>query len=1181
MENGKPNDHEENGSGTDASGRPNRTATSSTCQNYPTSYGKDPGLQLAPGDDGGDTDDDEREKEDAEVGIMPTLKKCKNPDNAVEDEETSIGNDGDDAEKSAATPNFLNEPARSDAKIDAAAISAAAVAGNGRALEEVKAVKLTTLPLLYPDRAASAQSEKSTYDEMTTKVDQKLRFLHPNREAPPMQRKCTAEGERTRKSSNAASSKALHFLNPCREASRATPPENNWTTSHPGAELNRSIGQQQNNSLQVDNSSRNSHSIAGGADDAQPGAFAATPGGFFSRNARFVSSLLASGNDVANGTGAKVPMTSTATAVPTRVLDEVVTNPPDLAVARAVDEEQDDLPRAAMHNPDSKEQQTRRMMQFKCKAIAVAFFCIIAILVVLAVVLTRNGDTDSSAILDLDTVQTEVPTPSPTLSPEAYIKSILPKYTVELIENDGTSPQYNAFRFMLEDSQLSDYTVTKLRQRFALATFYHATNGFEWKNNKRWLKQDIDECEWYSPKPKLDIIDRDFGSLITRIYISDSPCKDGVYQHLTQYGNDVNGTLPPEVFELLPSLVSVNLDPQGADWLCNEGHNECGYLSEYRITGSIPSEIGLCSQLEYLSLDYQRTSGPLPANLGSLSLLKYLRLYGNSRSGKIPTTVGHMKSLILLEVAGNLLNGTIPSEIGLMSNLTSLDLSNTGLTGTMPSEIWLVSTLTSIDLSNTGLTGTIPSEIGLMSSLTSLGLSHNETIPSEIGLLSSLTSLTLTTPTSTDFSGIMPTDLTGSIPSEIGLLSSLTEFYLSYTGSIPSEIGLISSLTSIGLYFTGTIPSEIGLLSSLTSLTLATPTSTDVTGTMPTDLTGSIPSEIGLLSSLTSLYLSYTGSIPSEFGLLSSLTSIVLYFTGTIPSKIGLLSSLTSINSADFTGTIPSSIPSEIGLMSSLTSLDLSHTDFTGTIPSEIGLLASLFALDLSYTNFTGTIPSEIGLMSSLTHLDLSNATLTGTIPSEIGLLSSLTEFHLVGTTLTDTIPREVFELCNLTGTKFKIDFCSSWPGQFPPPNSTHELIINVQHDDYPEETMWLFQVYSSGGCLSTSNVTGDGQWTTIAGKKFSSSEQAGDQASISQPVISKTFYRFVLSDSYEDGLESGAWVTITTGAESNAMLSDGYAGTVLWSVDSENPFTNETAVYLWVDAHGQIEVVEDGASRC
>ena len=565
----------------------------------------------------------------------------------------------------------------------------------------------------------------------------------------------------------------------------------------------------------------------------------------------------------------------------------------DLAVARPLPvEEQEDLPQAEEVDPIVTEQKVRQMWQFKAKVIAVGLLCVVAI--VLAVVLTKNGDETTSPMMGLDPVGTEVPTSAPALAPESYVKSLLPYYTVKSIEQDGMSPQCDAFQFILQDlAQRSDYPDWKILQRFALATFCYATGGKNWKHKTNWLTRSVDECDWCSPLPQLQMqmLDGRTGKPIRTLPISEteSPCnKDGAHQHLTQCGNEANGTLPPEIFELLPALVSVNLDPQGAEWACSASDIQCGYISKDVITGSIPSQIGLCSQLQHLSLDYQRLTGSLPSNLWELSLLEHLRLADNAATGTIPTEIGRMSSLTCLGLSGAALTGTIPTEIGRMSSLTHLGLSGAALTGTIPTEIGRMSSLTNLGLSGDALTGTIPTEIGRMSSLTDLGLYGDAltgTIPTEIGRMSSLTWL-----------GLCGDALTGTIPTEIGRMSSLTGLGLegdALTGTIPTEIGWMSSLTGLGLEggaLTGTIPTEIGRMSSLTLL-----------GLDGDALTCTIPTEIGRMSSLTSLGLcgdALTGTIPTEIGRMSSLTSLYLCgaaLTGTIPTEIGRMSSLTDL----------------------------------------------------------------------------------------------------------------------------------------------------------------------------------------------------------------------------------------------------------------------------------------------
>jgi len=301
----------------------------------------------------------------------------------------------------------------------------------------------------------------------------------------------------------------------------------------------------------------------------------------------------------------------------------------NLAVALPVEEDPSDgmdLPQAQEFDTSNSANKAMTLQRVIFIGKVVALFLVLIVVVVLAAVLIRKDSPNMEANATDQSMLS--PTPSPALSPESHVKSLLPNCTVSLIEQDLESPQHTAFRFVLDDPQFGNCPDWQIQQRCALVTFFCASKGQTWKENTGWLDCNRDECDWHSPRPQLSLVEMCTGKLKETAQISDSPCdKDGVFKHLTHCGNEVSGTLPPEVFELLPALVSVDLDPQGAEWFCNDIGNTtewCGHALDSVVTGSIPSEIGLCSQLKRLSLADQRLSGPLLSNLGSLSLLEHL-----------------------------------------------------------------------------------------------------------------------------------------------------------------------------------------------------------------------------------------------------------------------------------------------------------------------------------------------------------------------------------------------------------------------------------------------------------------------------------------------------------------------------------------------------------------------------
>jgi hypothetical protein len=85
----------------------------------------------------------------------------------------------------------------------------------------------------------------------------------------------------------------------------------------------------------------------------------------------------------------------------------------------------------------------------------------------------------------------------------------------------------------------------------------------------------------------------------------------------------------------------------------------------FRLSGTIPSEIGLLAALTQLELSSSRSLvGTIPTEIGRLTDLKYLLLNDNQLNGTIVTEVGNLHKLEILLLEGNMLSGQIPSELG-------------------------------------------------------------------------------------------------------------------------------------------------------------------------------------------------------------------------------------------------------------------------------------------------------------------------------------------------------------------------------------------------------------------------------------------------------------------------------------------------------------------------------------
>jgi hypothetical protein len=181
---------------------------------------------------------------------------------------------------------------------------------------------------------------------------------------------------------------------------------------------------------------------------------------------------------------------------------------------------------------------------------------------------------------------------------EVFIRSELPDYSREAIAADENSPQSKVVEFLEQDPQLDSYRAYRRLQRFALAVFYYDLNQSRaWRNSSLWMSYSS-ECDWYSTRR--------------------------------------NETCAPE--DLLVALS----------------------LRDNILSGTIPAEIAL------------------------LTNLKYLELSGNDIRGTIPREIDRISSMSRLILSDNDMTGTLPYELGGLNKLTHIDLSGNGFTGSIP-----------------------------------------------------------------------------------------------------------------------------------------------------------------------------------------------------------------------------------------------------------------------------------------------------------------------------------------------------------------------------------------------------------------------------------------------------------------------------------------------------------------
>ena len=173
----------------------------------------------------------------------------------------------------------------------------------------------------------------------------------------------------------------------------------------------------------------------------------------------------------------------------------------------------------------------------------------------------------------------------------------------------------------------------------------------------------------------------------------------------------------------ITSLVLIPLFPVSQDRLEGAIPGQIGdlsglknlYLNGNSLTGAIPGELGSLTNLERLLLHDNDLSGSIPPELGNSTKLKWLFLDDNALTGAIPTQISGLTSLEYLSITDNRISGAIPTQIGGLSNLKGLYLDNNWLTGSIPTELGNLSNLIVLYINGNQLTDSIPTQLGSLS----------------------------------------------------------------------------------------------------------------------------------------------------------------------------------------------------------------------------------------------------------------------------------------------------------------------------------------------------------------------------------------------------------------------------------------------------------------------------------
>ncbi|KAF5808237.1 putative non-specific serine/threonine protein kinase [Helianthus annuus] len=83
-------------------------------------------------------------------------------------------------------------------------------------------------------------------------------------------------------------------------------------------------------------------------------------------------------------------------------------------------------------------------------------------------------------------------------------------------------------------------------------------------------------------------------------------------------------------------------------------------ISCNKLTGDIPEELGLLTQIHVLNLSHNRLTGPIPAKFSNLANIESLDLSFNRLTGEVPSELVKLNSLAVFNVSFNNLSGRLP-----------------------------------------------------------------------------------------------------------------------------------------------------------------------------------------------------------------------------------------------------------------------------------------------------------------------------------------------------------------------------------------------------------------------------------------------------------------------------------------------------------------------------------------
>ncbi len=453
----------------------------------------------------------------------------------------------------------------------------------------------------------------------------------------------------------------------------------------------------------------------------------------------------------------------------------------------------------------------------------------------------------------------------PTVSAMTYLEYL--NITSADVFSNTQSPQRKAVEWIMHRDPLKlGITDKGFVQRYVVAVMAYAVTVPS--PNTALLQDTLNflsgyhECEWQA---KLESR-KDNTALFMGVFCDDQKKVTKII--LPTLG--LTGELPKELGSL-ENLKKIVFDANGLTGLIPYVPSLTSLSLAYNnLDGSLPSHIGLMTDLEELILTENLISGGIPANIQNLTRLKRIALGGNELTDGIHNLF-HLPKLEEIYGGFNSFKDNFDNDsFGRLTHLKVLDFKNNKLGGPFPDALWTLPNLQVVDFHFNALDGHL-NEIEDKDSpiLEYLDVSENFLSGGLPATLNKITNLSYLDVSSNRFEKLLPDNYSNLTNLKALLMSDNSMFG---PQPIPTWLQSLTDLRHLSLKLTGrtgTIPDWF--FSSLKEL--------EILDMDWNHISGSIPKDLGDMTKLEHLLLNrnwLVGSIPSTVSKLPNLQTIMV-----------------------------------------------------------------------------------------------------------------------------------------------------------------------------------------------------------------------------------------------------------------------------------------------------------------